>query len=75
MEQGAAKFNSPTAQPLMSKTTSKTAARRPMSESPAQDQPLAARHDEFESIAVALDMAGVEMAADHKHWAVRKAPK
>src|SRR6185437_4285360 len=38
-------------------------------------QPLAARRDEFEGVAVALDVAGVEMAANDQHQPVGKACK
>ena len=40
---------------------------------PLRGRSLATRRDEFEGIAVALDMAGVEMPADHQHRPVGKA--
>ena len=47
------------------------AVRRPLRAKSAAS--LAARRDEFEGIAVALDMAGVEMPANDQHRPVGKA--
>jgi hypothetical protein len=56
MEQAAGKFNCP-----------RRGALQPLVSWVAAGAGSAARRDEFEGIAVALDVAGVEMSADHQH--------